>query len=704
MTFLFCAFDTANLVATFDAEDWRNIIVPYLEAASAGLRKFDGHVFAGLGDSLTAVFGYPHARENDAERAVRAALAIQKAIGDLNDHPGKRRAPRLSARIGLDAGKVVVDSMGGVFGKATSIAARVQAAAEPGSVLVTANVQRQVAGLFVAEDRGAHELRGVPQPVNLYRIVRAATGPRRAGLRTLTPLAGRARELALLTRRWERARSGEGQLALIVGEPGIGKSRLLKEFQTRLSEAPHTWMEWSASQLLQNTPLHPIAEWGRQRFDIGEAPAERLGELEKVLKAIGLEAIAPLVAPLLDIALPLSRVETGAPDDLRRRQLAAIEFSILAGSRVQPLVLAFEDLQWSDPTSLDLLSALAESGARAPLYILATARSEFQAPWRLRPHHALIAIPPLNRANVRRMIGSLAARDPLSKHIVDTIGERTGGVPLFVEEVTRLLLERSEQSDVEAIPPTLQQSLSARLDNLGAEREIAEMGAVLGREFSYALLRDVAGLPDASLQASLARLTNANILLVDGAAPEARYRFRHALIQDAAYENLIKSDRQALHVRAAEVLRDSAAARGSYEPEAIAHHFTQAGEEDLAIQWWGKAGDQALRRSAFREAISHLGKAIELADGRACDFRPRDSRGSKAEAAVRLCSGRDVVEGLCSRRDTGCVRSRSRARRALRQCGGAVQRIQRPVGAKLYARRIARGARHGRGLPARSRS
>ena len=279
-------------------------------------------------------------------------------------------------------------------------------------MLVTANVQRQVAGLFVVEDRGAYDLRGVPQPVNLYRIVRAATGPRRNGLRTLTPLAGREEELALLTRRWERARSGKGQLALIVGEPGIGKSRLLKEFQTRLSETPHTWIEWSASQLLQNTPLHPIAEWGRQRFDIGEAPAERLAELEKVLKAIGLEAIAPLVAPLLDIPLPPSRVETGAPDDLRRRQLAAIKSWILAGSRVQPLVLAFEDLQWSDPTSLDLLSALAKSGAQAPLYVLATARNEFQAPWRPRAHHALIAIPPLNRANVRRMIGALAARDP----------------------------------------------------------------------------------------------------------------------------------------------------------------------------------------------------------------------------------------------------------------------------------------------------
>jgi tetratricopeptide (TPR) repeat protein len=451
----------------------------------------------------------------------------------------------------------------------------------------------------------------------------------------------------------------------------------LKEFQTRLSETPHTWMEWSASQLLQNTPLHPIAEWGRQRFDIGEAPAERLAELEKVLKAVGLDAIAPLVAPLLDIPLPPSRVETGAPDDLRRRQLAAIESWILAGSRVQPLVLAFEDLQWSDPTSLDLLSAVAESGAQAPLYILATARSEFQAPWRPRAHHALITIPPLNRANVRRMIGALAARAPLSKHIIDTISERSGGVPLFVEEVTRLLLERSQQSDVEAIPPTLQQSLSARLDNLGAEREIAEMGAVLGREFSYALLRDVAGLPDASLQASLARLTNANILLGDGAAPEARYRFRHALIQDAAYENLIRSDRQALHMRAAEVLRDSAGAPGSHEPEAIAHHFTQAGEEDLAIEWWGKAGDQALRRSAFREAVSHLGKAIELADERASDSDPAIAAGRRLKLQSDYAQAVMWSKGFAAE-ETKAAFARVRELAAL--CGNAEERFNEYIG------------------------
>jgi class 3 adenylate cyclase/predicted ATPase len=614
ITFLFCDFETSKVAAQFEMEDWRNFFGAYLDGASAVVRKFGGRVRPGLGDSLMAVFGYPEAGEDDAERAVRAALAIQQAIGALNAKSVKRHATKLSARIGLDSGKVVVDSMGGVFGRAPSIAARVEAAAEPGSVLVTANVQRQVAGLFVVEDRGACDLKDVPQPVNLYRILRIASSRRKTGVRPLTPLAGREDELALLIGRWERARAGEGQLVLIVGEPGIGKSRLLKEFQARLSVTPHTWGDWNASQRLQNTPLHPVTEWGRQRFDSAEAPAERLAELEKALKALGLEAIAPVVAPLLDIPLPASHVETAAPDELRRRQLTAIESWILASSRVQPVILAVEDLQWSDPTSLDLLSALAESGARAPLFIVATTRPGFHAPWNPRPHHTLIALAPLDSTGVRVMVDALASGAPPTSNVVDAVSERTGGVPLFVEEVTRLILERGEQSGMDAIPPTLQQSLAARLDRLGAAREIAEIGAVLGREFSYTLLRDVSGLPDVSLQASLARLTEADILVVAGARPAASYRFKHALFQDAAYETLIMRDRQALHLRAAEALRDSAAARAPVEPEAIAYHFTQAGRADLAIEWLAKAGDEALRHSAFREAIAHLANAIELAD------------------------------------------------------------------------------------------
>jgi predicted ATPase len=240
---------------------------------------------------------------------------------------------------------------------------------------------------------------------------------------------------------------------------------------------------------------------------------------------------------------------------------------------------------------------------------LATTRPEFRAPWSLRSHHSVISFSPLDRTGVARMVSEISARHALSKEVIEGVSERTGGVPLFVEEVTRLLVERGEQGGVQAIPPTLQQSLAARLDRLGVAREVAQIGAVLGRDFVYALLRDVAGIGESALQASLDRLADADLLFVEGAPPVAKYRFKHALIQDAAYESLLKSRRQALHRRAAEALREANA-----EPEALAHHFTEAGLDDLAIEWWGKAGDQALRRSAFQEAIAHLGKAIEMAD------------------------------------------------------------------------------------------
>ena len=267
ITVMFCDLvGSTSLAAKLDAEDWRNLVNAYLDEASRAVTGLGGHVLKKLGDGLMALFGYPQAQENDAERGVRAALAIQRALEGLNERNAERGVPALSARIGLDSGPVVVDSSGEVFGEAPNVAARVQGLAEAGSVLVTATVQRQTAGLFVAEDRGPQELKGVPALVTLYRIVRASGGGRRGGARAPTPLVGREEELDLLKRRWERARSGEGQLALVVGEPGIGKSRLIEEFRARLVETPHTWVEWSSSQLLQNTPLHPFAEWGRQRF------------------------------------------------------------------------------------------------------------------------------------------------------------------------------------------------------------------------------------------------------------------------------------------------------------------------------------------------------------------------------------------------------------------------------------------------------
>ncbi|MBV9287303.1 MAG: AAA family ATPase [Hyphomicrobiales bacterium] len=671
ITVMFCDLvGSTELAARLDPEDWRNLVSQYLNEASAVVDGLGGHVLKRLGDGLMALFGYPRAQENDAERAVRAALAIQRSLAEINARNAGKGAPELSARIGLELGPVVVEASGEVFGEAPNVAARVQALAKPGSVLMTANVRRQVAGLFVAEEQGAHSVKGAPAPVALYRIVRASGGGRRSRGRPLSQLVGRAEELDLLMRRWERARSGSGQFVQIVGEPGIGKSRLIEEFHARLGETPHTWVEWSSSQLLQNTPLHPIAEWGRQRFGDAETPAaQRLADLENTLKLVGLDPAehAPLIAPLVDIPLPADRAARLAPEELRRKQLAALIAWYLAGARSQPVALAFEDLHWADPTSLDLMQALAERGHQAPLLILATTRPDFRAPWSLRSHHLVVSLSPLDRADVALMIGELAARHAFSKEVVEGVSERTGGVPLFVEEVTRLLLERGEEGGLQAIPPTLHQSLAARLDRLGEAREVAQIGAVLGRDFSYALLASLAAVADpgasvaavddrgsvaadavddrvsraqrarlqgergnrtvadSALQSALDRLVDADLLFVQGAAAQATYRFKHALIQDAAYESLLKSRRQALHRRAAEALLSANA-----EPEAIAHHFTEAGLDDAAIKWWGRAGDRALRRSAFQEAIAHLGKAIAMADKAAGAARRGDAAASSS--------------------------------------------------------------------------
>jgi class 3 adenylate cyclase/predicted ATPase len=615
LTVIFCDLvGSTSISAGLDAEEWRDLVGAYLDAASAAVTELGGHVAKKLGDGLMALFGYPVAQENDAERAARAALSIQRALAEVNRKNVGSGKPELNARIGIETGSVVVDAAGEIYGDAPNTTARVQALAEPGAVVLTARVQRQVAGLFVTEERGTHELKGVPEPVTLFQLVRASGGGRRAGQRHLTPLIGREEEIDLLMRRWKRACNGDGQLALIVGEPGIGKSRLIEEFHTKLGETPHTWAEFSCSQLLQNTPLHPIADWGRQRFGSADVAAEkRLADLESTLALVKLDhplENATLLAPLLDIPLAADRALPLPPEELRRRQLAALTNWWMTGAWSQPAVIVVEDLHWADPTTLDLLRGIAERGARAPLFVLITARPEFRAPWGVRSHHSMISLAPLNHDQVQHMVGELAARHALPREIVDGVTERTGGVPLFVEEVTRLLLERGEQSDIQAIPPTLQQSLMARLDRLGPAREVAQIGAVIGRDFSYALLRAVAGMDDTPLQTSLDRLADADILLVQGLPPDADYRFKHALIQDAAYENLLKSRRLILHRRVGETLRDKFAGTAAAEPELLAHHFTQAGMTETAIEWWGKAGQKSLERSALVEAAQQFMRAL----------------------------------------------------------------------------------------------
>jgi class 3 adenylate cyclase len=647
LTVMFCDLVGSTAIsAQLDAEEWRDLVGAYLDAASAAVTEMGGQVAKKLGDGLMALFGYPVAQENDSERAVRAALSIQRALTELNRNNAGTGKPVLTARIGLETGPAVVDAAGEIYGDVANIAARVQALAEQGAVLVTARVQRQVAGLFVVEERGSHTLKGVPESTVLFRMVRASGGGRRSGQRNLTPLVGRDDETAMLMRRWERARQGDGQLVLIVGEPGLGKSRLIEEFHARLSEVPHTWVEWSCSQLLQNTPLHPIAEWGRQRFGGADvSAAQRLAELESSLLQVKLDPAenVPLLAPLLDIPLPAERAPALTPEELRRRQLAALTGWVMAGAKVQPLVLAFEDLHWTDPTTLDVLRGIAERGALAPLFIVATTRPEFRPSWGMRSHHGTISLAPLDRGQVEEMVAELSARHALPRKVVEDVAARTGGVPLFVEEVTRLLLERGERGGgIEAIPATLQQSLMARLDRLGPVRDVAQIGSVIGRGFSYSLIRELAGIEDAALRAALDNLAEADIVLVQGLPPESDYRFKHALIQDAAYENLLKSRRQVLHRRVAEILRDKFTDGVVAEPELLAHHFTQSEPHRGGYRMVGQggtavAGPLGAGRSrgpvypgagADRDLARHAGAAsrTDQASGRAHNATPARQR------------------------------------------------------------------------------
>ncbi len=318
-----------------------------------------------------------------------------------------------------------------------------------------------------------------------------------------------------------------------------------------------------------------------------------------------------------------------------------VEWAI-AGDRNQPLVLVLEDLQWFDPTSIDLVHALSDRGGQAPILLLATARPEFRPPWRSQPHHKVISLAPLDEAQVQRIIAELAVSRTLVADVMRRVSERAGGVPLFVEEVMRLLLERGEADGLQAVPPTLQQSLAARLDRLGEARKVAQIGAVLGHDFTYALLRAVGGIDDPALQSALDGLADADLLISEGAGSQADYRFKHALIQDVAYESLLKSSRQALHRRAADAVGQVEPAAA--EPEVIAHHFTCAGLDELAIEWWSKAGDQALRRWAFQEAIAHLGRAIAIAD-QAAGPAARAAI-SKAEASRRVKLQNDYAQAL----------------------------------------------------------
>src|SRR5215469_5447442 len=628
LTVLFCDLvNSTEIAAQLDPEEWRDILARYQRVAAEAVARFEGYIAQYLGDGVLAWFGYPAAHENDAERAVRTGLAIIEGVATVNTSLDVKGLPALAARVGIHAGPVVVgdsdNKSANVFGETPNLAARVQATAERNTLVVSAAVHQLVAGLFVVEDRGAQTLKGIAHPLQLYRAIQPTPARRlvhRAASATQAPFVGRDDEIRLLLSRWERAREGEGQLAFVVGEPGIGKSRLIEEFRARIKDEPHLWIECAGEQFSANTPFHAVI----QILDRGlgwrgdESKEERVVQLERSLELAGLklaEAV-PLISEMLNLPIlakypPLMF----APDQKRRRLLANLAAWLLNAARLQPVVIVLEDLQWVDPSTLELMQTLVEQAATSPLLLLYTARPEFRAPWPMRAHHVQITLNRLSERHTREMIAGVAASTALAKEVIDAVVKRTDGVPLFAEELTRLMLGGDAESAAREIPVTLQDSLAARLDRLGPVKEVAQFGAVLGREFSYEVLHAVSPLSESDLQSALGKLVDAELIYGRGTPPDASYQFKHALIRDAAYEALLKSRRKELHRHVGQVLSKKFAGFADTRPEILARHWTEAGDTERAVAAWKKAGERADARRAFKESEEAYRQALAILAG-----------------------------------------------------------------------------------------
>ena len=617
LTVLFCDLvGSTGLSAQLDPEEWRSILDRYHRSASEAIVRFGGHVAHYFGDGVMAYFGYPKAHDNDAERAARAGLAILDAITALGG------GLKLSARVGIDSGPVVVAASAGndtdVFGDTPNIAARVQAAGEPNTVLVTSHTYRLLSGLFAVENWGSQQLKGIERPLQLYRVLRPSGARGRleavATSHGLTPFVGREDELRILMDRWERARNGEGQVVTIIGEAGIGKSRLVHRFRELVATCSHTWLEGSAAPFFQNTPFHAVAEMLRESLKWEQRSAALEAWLENIA-AIEHDALQPgpsLKLPSKSISAP----STLTSEEQRKQLLRTVVAWTVAAANAQPLIIVTEDLHWADPSTLDLIQLLVEQAATVKLLLLYTARPEFRVPWPLRAHHTQISLNRLAARDVRAMIKEVAARKGLVEQAVAAVVDRTGGVPLFVEELTRALLESGNaQPAARTIPVTLHDSLMARLDRLGPAKEVAQIAAVIGADFSYELLHAVHPVPEADLQHALRTLADAELVYVRGLAPDASYTFKHALVRDAAYEALLKSRRKEWHLRVARAIEEKFPPTKKAHPEVVAYHWIEAGDlgdSGKAIDYSILAGDAALQTFAYEEAASHWRAALAL--------------------------------------------------------------------------------------------
>ena len=619
------------LSARMDPEDLREVISAYQKCVAETVRRFGGFVAKYMGDGVLIYFGYPQAHEDDAERAVRAGLGLVADVGALKTHAA------LQTRVGIATGLVVVGDLIGsgasreqaIVGETPNLAARLQGVAESNSVVIAESTRKLVGNLFEVDDLGAQDLKGIAGSVRAWAVLRQASVEGRfeafhAG--GLTELVGREEELDLLVRRWSRVKNGEGQVVLLSGEAGIGKSRLTAALLERLVFEPHTRLRYFCSPQHTDSALYPIIRQTERAAGLAyyDTTRAKLDKLDAVL--------AQTSTPIQDAALfaeMLSLPNDGrypaldlAPEERRQKTQEVLTAQLAGLTRQRPALMIVEDAHWVDPTSLEVFGRTVDQIKTLPVLLIITFRHEFNAPWAGRSHVTSLALNRLGEREAATIIASLVGNKELPADLMAEIVERTDGIPLFVEEMTKAVLEAESEGQGRetaaaipysalAVPPSLHASLMARLDRLGPAKEVAQIGAAIGREFSHPLLASVAGKPEAELQSTLDRLVEAGLLFRQGVPPHATYLFKHALVQDAAYGTLLREPRRVLHARIAETLDSQFAEIADNQPELLARHCTEAGLIEKAAGLWGKAGQRSLARSALVEGAEQLKRALD---------------------------------------------------------------------------------------------
>ena len=634
LTVMFCDLvESTALSGTIDPEKLRDVLLAYQAACAGVIGRYDGHIAKYIGDGLLVYFGLPRAHEDDAQRAVIAGLEIVEAVGQLNQDLFRTMRIELRVRLGVHTGLVVAGEMGAgatreemaIVGETPNVAARLQLLASPNTLVISSSTQRLVSGLFTYENLGVHQLKGVTRPVQVWRVIgEGSTESRFQALHPAgpVPLIGRQAEVDLLLGCWQQARQGEGQVALLCGEPGIGKSRIVEAILERIADLPYARIRCQCSAYFTTSALYPFARQLAHAagFLPTDSPATKLDKLERLLGESGQASpeIAALFARLLSIPTASRFPELDlSPEILKQRTVTALIDRMLGLANEKPVLFVLEDAHWIDPSSQDLISAAIDRVHDSRVLMVVTYRPDYTPPWRDRTHLTLLMLNRLSRTQAADMVDELAAK-ALPEDLVQEIAAKADGVPLFIEELTKAILESIELTDGTGghpqppVPVTLHDTLVARLDRAPGAKLVAQAAAVLGRAFSEALLTAILSRRREAVIEALDALVQAGLLFRRDSTPQISYVFKHALVQDAAYGTLLLSTRQHLHARTADVLEQRFPEIAEAQPELLAHHYQEGGIYDRAIAHWQRSGARARERSNFVEAEHALTAAVGL--------------------------------------------------------------------------------------------